>query len=197
MTTPKMYPPPVKNPLRFPLILVGTPLNDSVKPFTVPFGKEAQWEKRWDRALKRHPQHFLTIYSPFFDHETGHTNYLPLINDAQQYRDDAAGFDWDSLVSDAKANAEEEDGQMIGQAFIGTVFDVMPSGKFYMPWAHGNVTPWEAAQDEVFREHLEAEASERGGSIEGGEGDPCDLFFVMSFQIEDTDDVTDTSAADE
>lgn len=61
--------------------------------------------------------------------------------------------------------------------FLGTVFSIMPSGKYYMPWANSNVTESEAYRDEVFMEVLEEIAHKHGGYIEAGEGDPCDLFF--------------------
>lgn len=185
------------NTLRFPLRRIGTNL-DTGETFNHPFGRNVSgWEKRWDKAVPRYPDHFITLWRPFDNMEEGNVTYMPLISDCQRYRTDAAGFDWDALVEQTKENVEEEDGQMVGRAFIGTVFSVMPSGKFYMPWATGNVTLDEAGRDTIFMEHLEREAANRSGSIEGGEGDPTDLFFVRSFEIEDTDDVTDTPAASE
>jgi hypothetical protein len=66
--------------------------------------------------------------------------------------------------------------------FIGTVFYVMPSGKFYMPWACSNITWLEAAQDHCFREGLESELDKHGFWLESGEGDPCDLFICHAFE---------------
>ena len=71
-----------------------------------------------------------------------------------------------------------EDNLRVRRVFLGTCFSVMPSGKYYMPWAHGNVTDEEALADELFQEELEDEASEHGYTIEAGEGDPCDLFIA-------------------
>jgi hypothetical protein len=85
--------------------------------------------------------------------------------------------------------------------FLGTVFDLTPSGKYYMPWACSNVeicdncvktehAPCseeypcsgdkccEVCQDARFWEELEAEAGEHGYAIASGEGDPCDIFIV-------------------
>ena len=175
----KMYPPPVKNPYHMPLILTTFDLStEEVKSRS--FGWENQWEPRWDKQVKQHPNLFHTLWSPFYDSEAGHTVYLKLICDCESYRKTAfEEIDWDVLIAEAKSNAEEEDGQMVGCAFLATVFDLMPSGKFYMPWANGNVTADEAGRDEIFMEHLERAATEHGGSIEGGEGDPTDLYFVM------------------
>jgi hypothetical protein len=148
----------------------------------------------------------------------------------------------------------EEEGSRIQRVFIGTVFSILPSGKYYLPYACSNLDPcpccngtgsvrvkgaserlykkkkarrakllkilkarfgsgymvdWpekskeeflrvsrlvrrsetkkscrrcdgmgshEAADDSRFMEKLERELDEHGLWIEGGEGDPCDLF---------------------
>ena len=49
-------------------------------------------------------------------------SHLPLLD----YEDYEA--DWDSDL-------------LIRQVYLGTVFSIMPSGKYYMPWAFGNLTP--------------------------------------------------------
>jgi hypothetical protein len=64
-------------------------------------------------------------------------------------------FDWEGLKQDIVQNAIETlhdftldelrlhdltDGEaIVGQAYIGTVFALIPSGKYYMPWACSNV----------------------------------------------------------
>ena len=65
------------------------------------------------------------------------------------------------------------------QIYIGTVFALYPSGKFYMPWACSNVTEAEAEKDEAWRERAESELEAIGASLESGEGDPCDLFVAQ------------------
>lgn len=79
--------------------------------------------------------------------------------------------------------------------FLGTVFMIMPSGKYYMPWACSNVEPCsrcrgdgcdycggvgsrEAYEDELMAEALEHYSDRRGLSVQGGDGDPCDIFLV-------------------
>jgi hypothetical protein len=62
--------------------------------------------------------------------------------------------------------------------YLGTVFTLTPSGKFYMPWACGNVTEEEAQQDEKWYDAVRERAEGLGYSFESGEGDPCDLFLV-------------------
>lgn len=82
---------------------------------------------------------------------------------------------------------DDYDGQQIRMVFLGTVFNLMPSGKYYMPWACSNVTDEEAEQDEAFMEQLETEADEHGYFITEGEGDPCDLFAAETREIEEED----------
>ena len=89
-----------------------------------------------------------------------------------------AQFDWPALKAEALRNPHydpdvEDD---ICSIFLGTVFALTPSGKYYMPWACSNVTDEEAAKDEAWYEALDAVVESYGGWIESGEGDPCDLF---------------------
>lgn len=50
-----------------------------------------------------------------------------------------AGWDWPGLAQDCKDNAEEEDGQLVGTAYLGNILYITPSGKVYTPWANSNV----------------------------------------------------------
>ena len=77
-------------------------------------------------------------------------------------------FSWDSV----EQNCEE-----FGRCFLGTVFALMPSGKYYMPWC-SNATVRDAIHDEDAREALESVIESHGYFLESGEGDPCDLFAV-------------------
>ena len=62
--------------------------------------------------------------------------------------------------------------------FIGTVFDLLPSGKYYTPWANSNVNLEEASKDETWFSEVEEELDTIGCCLESGEGDPCDLFVA-------------------
>ena len=75
---------------------------------------------------------------------------------------------------------EFEDEEPIYCAYIGSVFSIYPSGKYYMPFAHSNVTAKEALLDEVYREALEEVLDKHGLFAVSGEGDPCDIFFCKS-----------------
>ena len=121
--------------------------------------------------------------------------------------------EWHDRDSDY-APFDLEEGQEHRSICMGTVFSVMPSGKFYVPWACGNVVlcprckgggvrhslltgapayctycsglgSREAFEDEVMWEWLEHYADKVGCYVESGEGDPCDIFLS---QVRDKED---------
>lgn len=61
--------------------------------------------------------------------------------------------------------------------YLGSVMSLMPSGKYYTPWANSNVTESEALKDEKERERMENAASSLDAWLESGEGDPTDVFL--------------------
>lgn len=96
----------------------------------------------------------------------------------------ATGIDWDAV----RKEMEREEWQRVEPdreerlVFLGTVFRLFPSGKYYMPWST-NVTEDEAKKDEEYRELLEEEAEEHGFFVTAGEGDPCDIFAGESRDV--------------
>lgn len=89
-------------------------------------------------------------------------------------------LNWDSIRAELDSmdweDREDGFGEQERRVYIGSVFGIMPSGKYYMPWACSNVTEEEANADEEYRELIEEEASARGLWLDSGEGDPCDIF---------------------
>lgn len=79
--------------------------------------------------------------------------------------------------------------------FIGTVFSLMPSGKYYVPWACGNVTEEEAAKDEEWQEQATNELATINCWLTSGEGDPCDLFVgeCRDIEMEEDKEVVDVT----
>lgn len=69
--------------------------------------------------------------------------------------------------------------------FIGTVFSIYPSGKYYMPWANSNVSLIEACKDSIFHETLQEKLEKMDLWLESGEGDPCDLFVCKEIENND------------
>lgn len=72
----------------------------------------------------------------------------------------------------------EDDTREERRVYLGTVMSLYPSGKYYTPFACGNVTQEEADQDEAWRERAEQELQALGLSLMHGEHDPCDVFAV-------------------
>ena len=82
--------------------------------------------------------------------------------------------------------SEYHDDQEERRVFLGTVFALTPSGKFYTPFANGNVTEEEAQQDIEWYDTVSAELEKVGLYLAHGEGDPCDLFAVESRDTEES-----------
>jgi hypothetical protein len=85
--------------------------------------------------------------------------------DAKALREEIEGLDW-HLTSDGWERG----------VYLGTVFALTPSGKYYTSWACGNVTEEEAALDEEWYEAVEEQLAKQDLYLTSGEGDPCDLF---------------------
>lgn len=104
------------------------------------------------------------------------------------YRKEIRAWDWAGILEEANANVHEEDDIRIGRSYLGTVMNLIPSGKYYTPWACSNVRMQEANLDEVFYEELEGIASEYDMFIESGDGDPCDLFAAIVVDNEENEE---------
>lgn len=120
-----------------------------------------------------------------------------------------------SLVNEYKSELESHNGydnlfipwdsdSICYSIYIGSVFSIMPSGKFYMPWACSNVNlcsrckgkgcsycgflgSREAFEDDLMYEQIEFYLDKFKFPVwlESGEGDPCDLFIVRSLELND------------
>lgn len=102
----------------------------------------------------------------------------------QRYKEEIRGWDWEAIKTEAEGNAQErmfpcvgrsDDEEYRGMIFLGTVFALSPSGKYYMPWTT-NQTVRDEIRDSAFYSALDDIAEEHGMWIESGEGDPCDIF---------------------
>lgn len=95
-------------------------------------------------------------------------------------------FDLKQLATNLEAAEVQKDydHRLVKMVFLGTVFGLMPSGKFYMPWYSPNISEEEAEDDELWRKEAEEELQTIGAYLETGEGDPCDLFAVKIVETE-------------
>jgi hypothetical protein len=113
----------------------------------------------------------------------------------QHYLKELREWDWEAVKRGAQDNAEydpEAEGK-IGRVFLGTVFGLYPSGKYYMPWTT-NQTSADETRDGAYHDALEQLAEENGGWIESGEGDPCDVYFAMHVEDDEpTDNATEAA----
>ncbi len=171
---------------------MGVPITDEPMDKLVEEIK-AKWMTALDSAAELLAEHLMNQ-----DHDTDWKDRLSWVSDSYleatirgKYVVELENlFDWPSLVEDCQNNTEEDYfGEMIGRSFIGTVFGLSPSGKFYTPWAASNVSEQEALLDELWYEALELVAHRHDLGVESGEGDPCDLFVFKVFEkVEEGDD---------
>ena len=110
------------------------------------------------------------------------------------------GIDWDHVMKKLEEAEPYEDvsnpGIKVKSVFLGTVFSLLPSGKYYTFWACsnlescplcegegcefcGNLGSREAYLDQIFWEKLEAEAEEHNCTVTNSDFDPCDILVEM------------------
>ena len=102
----------------------------------------------------------------------------------------AADYNLVAIKAECESNAEPDidgDGDLIGRCYLGTVMNIYPSGKYYMPWC-SNQTRTDETRDECYGAALEEFFDAAGMWIESGEGDPCDLFACCHVDTPETDE---------
>lgn len=100
----------------------------------------------------------------------------------EEYKAEIESWDWKTIKENALANPQEDfEGNKIGTEFLGSVFALAPSGKYYMPWT-SNQTDEDITEDEKFYQALDDVAEANGMYIESGEGDPCDIFASITIE---------------
>ncbi len=103
----------------------------------------------------------------------------------KNYISEIESWNWDKILKEAKSNAVlSDDDQIEGLCWLGTVFGIYPSGKFYMPWTT-NQTRSDVIKDECFHEALEEVAGRYGLFITSGEGDACDIFAGLGLEYDE------------
>lgn len=101
-------------------------------------------------------------------------------------------FDWDDIKESCKDSIDEYNeadyGDFIGRDYLGTVFSLMPSGKYYAAWT-SNQSSYNEFIDSAYSEALNKVADKHGLFVENGENDPCDLFACLVVAYDDTEEV--------
>lgn len=75
--------------------------------------------------------------------------------------------------------------------YVGTVQCLLPSGKYYTPFARSNVTDFEAEVDQIWWEKAEEAALKQECYLTNGEGSATDIFLIKYVQDDDEDDEDD------
>lgn len=98
---------------------------------------------------------------------------------ADQYDSDIESrFDF-TVLNPALYSIVELQNSQYGKLWIGSVFALLPSNKYWLSWAMGNVTEAGYIIDSIFMDRLDRYAENHDGWIESGEGDPTDLYFCF------------------
>ena len=95
-----------------------------------------------------------------------------------KYREKIESWDWDGLKRDLREKGYiDEEYQSL---FLGTVFSLTPSGKYYTEWTL-NQNKHDTERDRAFFEALKEKAEKDDMFIENGE-DPCDILLVHTLK---------------
>lgn len=94
------------------------------------------------------------------------------------YLEEIREWDWDGIQADALENE--------GQVWLGSIYSLTPSGKFYTAWVTGDLTEKEADMDEMWWDALETVAEEYGMSVSSGEYEPDHVYAFTD--VEETED---------
>lgn len=95
-------------------------------------------------------------------------------------------WDWQKIASDMKSYTHLDDcNDLRCRIFLGEGTSILPSKKFYAPFACSNVTEKEAEQDEEFCEALEEAAAKHGLYVFWEDGA---LFAGVEVDLEDIDE---------
>jgi hypothetical protein len=94
-----------------------------------------------------------------------------------RYLAEIAAWDWQDIKAELQSNVyEDDDGNMVGSCYIGSILSLAPSGKYYTFWT-SNQTAKDVIKDEAFFKALEELADKNDMYLSSGEGDLCDLYL--------------------
>lgn len=104
-----------------------------------------------------------------------------------KYRAEIEAWTWPFSLLDAQIlGPEDHDGDgTIAVQYVGSVFNLTPSGKVYAPWTT-NQTSWDAFRDSIWWEVAEEVASKHGASIQAGMfNDGADVHVIWTIDDDD------------
>jgi len=104
----------------------------------------------------------------------------------RNYISQIESWDWEAVLKEVRSNCFLNDCDEIeGRCYLGSVLNLYPSGKYYMPWCT-NQTRNDEIKDSCYQEALEKVANDFDLFITGSDGDGLD---VCAGQMVDYDDV--------
>lgn len=102
---------------------------------------------------------------------------------------DVEDIDFEKLKQEIEKQEEfvDEDGNKRKEYFLGSVFYLTPSGKYYTFWACSNVSDEEIEKDQEWWDKLESEAEKHNIYITCG-ADPCDVLAGIVIENDKDDE---------
>lgn len=108
-----------------------------------------------------------------------------------RYTEEIRSWNWDIIKKECEGNLFWDEymdpDSLIGTCILGTVFTLLPSGKYYTSFTTSH-TFFDIVKDELYHEILAIVAEEYGLYIRGNDHDPCDLCAHLPLFAEDFDD---------
>jgi hypothetical protein len=99
----------------------------------------------------------------------------------QRYIEQIESWNWKEISNAAQKNCYvNENDEIEGTDYLGSVLNLYPSGKYYMPWC-SNQTRFDVVRDSCFQEALEEVAGRYDMYITGSDGDGCDVLAGKIF----------------
>ena len=110
----------------------------------------------------------------------------------RRYREEFRSWNWD-LARTSAEEVEGDDGDRYAVAYLGSVFNLTPSGKVYAFWTT-NQTAWDVFRDCIWWEVLEAHLETLGAFVftdDCGDGDGVRVAWHLGRADDDDDDGDD------
>ena len=79
-----------------------------------------------------------------------------------KYIEEIENWDWNQIDDDVNSQLTIDENAIIGRAWLGEGTSLVPSGKFYTPFANSNVIEDEANEDDMWTDALEIVAENHG-----------------------------------
>ena len=89
---------------------------------------------------------------------------------------------FNSIYESELVSYRNENGAKEKVVYVGSLLDILPSGKFYTMWTKNHVSQEEVLKDGVFWEHFEHDLAQEGITYFLGDDDPDSVFAVKQVE---------------